>query len=62
VQAAESDLVANVRLSKSGSRWAATGVRNDRGAHQEAMEDHDRRFCHPTVADLAFLTPFQGPQ
>jgi hypothetical protein len=26
-----------------GSRWAATGVRNDRGARPKTVEDHDRR-------------------
>jgi hypothetical protein len=27
-----------------GSRRAATGVRNDRGARPKTVEDHDRRF------------------
>jgi hypothetical protein len=30
----------------SGSRWAATGVRNDRGARPQTVKGHDRRFCH----------------
>ena len=30
----------------SGSRWAATGVRNDRGARAKTVEEHDRRSCH----------------
>jgi hypothetical protein len=29
-----------------GSRRAATGVRNDRGARPKTVEDHDRRFRH----------------
>jgi hypothetical protein len=29
----------------SGSRRAATGVRRDRGAHQQTVEDPDRRCC-----------------
>ena len=31
----------------SGSRWAVTGVRNDRGARPQTVEGHDRRSCHP---------------
>src|SRR5918993_326518 len=34
------------RVAASGSRRAATGVRNDRGACSQTVEDHDRRFCH----------------
>jgi hypothetical protein len=30
----------------SGSRQAATGVRNDRGTRPQTVEDHDRRFWH----------------
>jgi hypothetical protein len=33
------------RVTAPGSRWAATGVRNDRGAHSQTVEDHDRRFA-----------------
>jgi hypothetical protein len=36
-------------VALSGSKWAATGVRNDRGARPQTVEDHDRRFaidCH----------------
>jgi len=29
----------------SGSRPAASGVRDDRGTHPQAVEDYDRRFC-----------------
>jgi hypothetical protein len=29
-----------------GSRRAATGVRNNRGAPLETVEDHDRRSCY----------------
>ena len=34
------------RSAPSGSRRAATGVRNNRRACLETMEDHDRRFWH----------------
>ena len=44
------------------SRRAATGVRSDRGARPKTVEEHDRRFCQPTAADLAFLTRVHGPQ
>ena len=35
------------RVAAPGSRRAATGVRNDRGARPKTVEDHDRRSCHP---------------
>jgi hypothetical protein len=34
------------RSAPSGSRRAATGVRNNRRVCSETMEDHDRRFWH----------------
>ena len=34
------------RSAPSGSRRAATGVRNNRGVRSKTVEDHDRRFCH----------------
>jgi hypothetical protein len=34
------------RSAPSGSRRAATGVRNNRRVCSETMEDHDRRFRH----------------
>jgi hypothetical protein len=34
------------RSAPSGSRRAATGVRNNRRVCSETVEDHDRRFWH----------------
>jgi hypothetical protein len=34
------------RSAPSGSRWAATGVRNNRRVCLETVEDHDRRFWY----------------
>jgi hypothetical protein len=34
------------RSAPSGSRRAATGVRDNRRVCSETMEDHDRRFWH----------------
>jgi hypothetical protein len=39
-------VVPKVGSAPSGSRRAATGVRNDRGARPKTVEDHDRRCCH----------------
>src|SRR5215217_1623190 len=36
---------AHMPLPASGSRRAATGVRNDRGARPETVEDHDPGFA-----------------
>jgi hypothetical protein len=46
----------------SGSRRAATGVRNDRGARPKTVEDHDRRSCHRRPLTWRFSRVFPGPQ
>jgi hypothetical protein len=45
-----------------GSRRAATGVRNDRGARPQAVEDHDRRSRHRRPLTWGFSRVFPGPQ
>jgi hypothetical protein len=47
---------------RRGSRWAATGVRNDRGARPRTVEDHDRRSCHRRPLTWRFSRVFPGPQ
>jgi hypothetical protein len=47
---------------QSGSRRAATGVRNDRGARPTTVEDHDRRCCHRRLLTWRFSRVFPGPQ
>jgi hypothetical protein len=42
----------------SGSRRAATGVRNDRGARSKTVENHDRRSCHRRPLTWHFLRVF----
>ena len=42
------------RSALSGSRRAATGVRNDRGARPQSVEDHDRWFCHGGLLTWGF--------
>ena len=46
----------------SGSRWAATGVRIDWGAHSQTVETHDRRFCRRRPLTWGFSHIFSGPQ
>jgi hypothetical protein len=41
-----------------GSRRAATGVRYDRGARPQTVEDHDRRFCHRRLLTWGFSRVF----
>jgi hypothetical protein len=41
---------------RPGSKRAATGVRNGRGAGAETVDDHDCRTCRRRTPDLAFLT------
>src|SRR5215203_6538813 len=50
------------RSAPSGSRRAATGVRNNRRVRSETVEDHDRRSLASMAADLAFLTRLHDPQ
>jgi hypothetical protein len=45
-----------------GSRRAATGGRNDRGARPQAVEDHDRRSRHRRPLTWGFSRVFPGPQ
>jgi hypothetical protein len=47
---------------RRGSRWAATGVRNDRGTHPRTVEDHDRRFCRRRPLTWRFSRDLPGPQ
>jgi hypothetical protein len=47
---------------RRGSRRAATGVRNDRGARPETVEDHDRRSSHRRPLTWCFSRLFSGPQ
>src|SRR5215218_10552460 len=42
----------------SGSRRAATGVRNDRGARSKTVENHDRRSCYRRPLTWHFLRVF----
>ena len=42
----------------SGSRRAATGVRNDRGARSKTVENHDHRSCHRRPLTWHFLRVF----
>jgi hypothetical protein len=47
-----------VGLGASGSRRAATDVRNDRGARPQTVEDHDRRSCRRRLlTGVSHLSP-----
>jgi hypothetical protein len=41
-----------------GSRWAATAVRNDWGAHTEIVEDHNRLLSWSTALTSRFPRSF----
>jgi hypothetical protein len=62
MHAAESDCGPEVGSTPSGSRRAATGVRNDRGARPQTVEDHDRRFCRRRPLTWRLSRVFPGPQ
>jgi hypothetical protein len=47
---------------RRGSRRAATGVRNDRGARPKTVEDHDTRSCHRRPLTWGFSCVFPGSQ
>jgi hypothetical protein len=47
---------------RRGSRRAATGVRNDRGARPKTVEDHDRQSCHPRPLTWRLSRVIPGPQ
>jgi hypothetical protein len=58
MHAGSSDCGPEGRSATSGSRWAATGVRNDRGARPRTVEDHDRRSCHRRPLTWHFYASF----
>jgi len=62
MHAAESNFGPEVGSATPGSRRAATGVRNDRGARPQTVEDHDRRSCHRRPLTWRFSRVFPGPQ
>jgi hypothetical protein len=62
MHAAESDCGPEVGSTPSGSRRAATGVRNDREARPQTVEDHDRRSCHRQPLTWRLSRVFPGPQ
>jgi hypothetical protein len=45
-----------------GSRWAATSVRNDRGARPKTVEEHDLRSCRRRPLTWHSSCVFPGPQ
>src|SRR4029453_11031261 len=58
----DSDVVPQVGSATSGSKRAAIGVRNDRGASIETVDDHDHRSCHRRPLTWRFSRIFPGPQ
>ena len=63
VQVGDSDRGLEGRVGDvRGSRWAAIGVRNDRGARPRTVEDHDRRSRHRRPLTWRLSRVFPGPQ
>jgi hypothetical protein len=62
MHAAESNFGPEIGSTTPGSRWAATGVRNDRGTRPRTVEDGDRRSCHRRLLTWRFSRVFPGPQ
>jgi hypothetical protein len=58
MHAAESNFGPEVGSATPGSRRAATGVRNDRGARPQTVEDHDRRSCYRRPLTWCFSRVF----